>query len=265
MTLKTANPTPLGPGLTLPEELSAPITDLSGFSILLYGEPKCGKTSLAAEFEENLFLMFEPGARALSVYQREVRTWSEFRTYIGLIEKTPRFKTLTVDTIDLAHQMCLEHVCKENGWDHPSDGEYGKGWNAVKSEFLGQISRLLKLKRGVIFTSHAAEKDIKSRVGNEYTKIVPTMPNGARDICEALVDIWIYMYHEKGERYMRIRGNEEVAAGHRLQGHHFQGLEVIPAGKDAKTAYTNLVDAFNNKLVLGAPAVAAPKLSIGKK
>lgn len=263
MALKTTA-VPAPPALTLPDAMSAPIVDLSGYSMLVYGEPKCGKTSLAAEFPENMFFMFEPGARALSVYQREVRSWKEFREYIGLVEKSDRFKTLTVDTVDLAYQMCLDWVCKENGWLHPSDAEYGKGWNAVKSEFLSQINRMLKLQRGVIFTSHAAEKDIKTRLGEEYTRIVPTMANGARDICEALVDIWLYMYHEKGERMMRIRGNEQIAAGHRLQGHHFQGLEVIPAGLDARTAYTNLVAAFNNKYAPSMVPATTPKLTIKK-
>ena len=248
--------------LTLPEEMSAPVTELGGYSILLYSEPKAGKTSLAAQFPDNMFFMFEPGARALSVYQREDKNWVEFRSYLSLMEKTKRFKTVTIDTVDIAYQMCQTYVCKENGWDHPSDGDYGKGWSAVKNEFISQINRVLKLQRGVIFTSHAAEKEIKSKIGTEYTKIVPTMSNGARDVCEALVDIWVYMFHEGGSRSMRVRGNEEVAAGHRLQGNHFQGLEVIPAGKDAETAYRNLVDAFNNKLEIAAKAPA--KLSLKK-
>lgn len=254
------------PQLSLPTELSTIITDLSGHSVLIYSEPKAGKTSLCAQFPENMFFMFEPGAKSLQVYQREVKTWPDFQQYLSLVEQSGRFKTITIDTIDIAYAMCMAYICKENGWDHPSDGEYGKGWNAVRTEFIKQINRMLKLGRGVIFTSHAVEKDIKSKLGDEYTKIVPSMPGQARDVCEALVDIWIYMYHEKGQRWMRIRGNEEVAAGHRLQGNYFQGLEVIPAGNDAKTAYTNLVSAFHNKLV--TPNPLPPKvggLKIGQK
>lgn len=243
--------------LSLPTELSEIVTDLSGHSILIYGEPKCGKTSLCAEFPENMFFMFEPGAKSLRVFQREVRNWPEFQQYVGLVEQTDRFKTVTLDTLDQAYAMCMAWVCRENGWEHPSDGEYGKGWNAVRTEFMKQINRILKLKRGVIFTSHAVERDIKSKIGGgEYTKIVPSMPGQARDVCEALVDIWIYMFHEGGQRMMRIRGNEEIAAGHRLQGDYFKGLEVVPAGLDARTAYVNLTNAFHNKHVV--PTQAKP-------
>ncbi len=253
--------------LSLPTELSEVVTNLSGHSVLIYGEPKCGKTSLCAEFPENMFFMFEPGAKSLRVFQREVRSWADFQTYVGLVEQTERFRTVTLDTLDQAYAMCMAWACKENGWEHPSDGEYGKGWNAVRTEFTKQINRLLKLQRGVIFTSHAVERDIKSKIGGgEYTKIVPSMPGQARDVCEALVDIWIYMYHEGGQRMMRIRGNEEIAAGHRLQGDYFQGLEVIQAGHDAKTAYANLTNAFHNKHIVPTKLIPnlKPTLKIGK-
>lgn len=238
--------------LRLPTELSVPVQDLGGYSILLYGEPKVGKTSLCAEFPDNVFLMFEPGARALAVHQVELAEgaegWKQFKKYLDLLEKDKRFRTVTMDTVDIAAKACLHYVCEEEGFEHPSDEGYGKGWDKVNTEFNLQIRRILKLDKGVIFTSHAAEKDIKTRLGEEYTKIVPTMSNSARAVCEALVDIWIFMRHEKsGERSMQIRGDGHVSAGHRLQGNFFAGLDKIPAGKTAKEAYNNLVAAFHNK------------------
>ena len=253
---------PQGSALKLPTEPSTPETDLGMYSILLYGEPKVGKTSLAAQFPDVFGLMFEPGARALKMYQQEVHSWVDFKSYLDLLEKSPsRFKTLLVDTVDVAYQNCLAYVCKQEGFDHPADEGYGKGWNKVNTEFNSQVRRILKMGRGVIFTSHAAEKDIKTRLGEEYTKIVPTMTGGARATCETLVDIWVYMAHDKVGRTLRLRGNDHIACGHRLQ-ENFVGLETIPAGKDARTAYENLVAAFNNKLKLEpAPRV---KLQLGK-
>lgn len=255
------------PKLALPLQKSTPVEDLSGYSILLYGEPKVGKTSLAAEFPENMFLMFEPGARALSVYQVEMAEgpegWAQFRKYLDLLEKDKRFKTVTVDTLDIAAKCCLHWVCEEEGFDHPADEGYGKGWDKVNSEFNTQIRRLLKMPgKGVIFTSHAAEKDIKTKIGEEYTKIVPTMANSARASAEALVDIWAYMSHEKEGRMIQVRGDGHVSAGHRLQGDHFAGLTKIPAGKTSAEAYKNFTDAFYNRL--GRPSTK-PVMKLGKK
>lgn len=249
--------------LSLPLSLSVPKTSLSDYSILLYGQEKIGKTDLAAQFEENFFMMFEPGARALSVYQAEIQNWTEAEQYVALLKKEKdRFRTLTWDTCDIAYNMCLKQTCIDEGFDHPSDEGYGKGWSKVNSRFAELVNMSLKLNRGVIFTSHAAEKEITTRLGDKYSRIVPTMSGGARNVIEALVDIWIYLYYDKaGERWMRIRGNDQVAAGHRLQ-NHFKGIERIPMGRNAKEAYTNLVAAFENNLG-GEPANPVRKLRIG--
>ena len=245
----------------LPAEISVPSSCLGDYSVLLYGEPKVGKTSLAACFPEVLGLMFEPGAKALRMYQSPIKIWEDFCSVLDQLEKTGRFKSILIDTVDEAYKRCLAYVCQKEGFDSPSDEGYGKGWSKVNNEFSLQITRLLHLRRGIIFTSHAAERDIKTRLGEEYTKIVPTMSGGARSFCEALVDVWLYMYHDKaGERMLRIRGNDHIAAGHRLQ-ENFKGIELIPAGKDARAAYDNLVAAFNNNLQ--KPESARPRLRLG--
>lgn len=232
----------------LPLEKTIPKDSLSDFSILLYGEPKVGKTDLAAQFPDAFFKGFEPGARAQSVYTREIESWLHAKHLTGLLQTDKRFRTVVWDTADIAYQMCLKQVCIDEGFSHPSDEGYGKGWNKVNSAFSEALTNELKTGKGFIAISHAVEKEITTRLGEKYEKIVPTLSGGARNIVEALVDIWIYMYHGKdGERYMRIRGNEHIAAGHRLQ-KHFAGVDVVPMGKNAQEAYINLCAAFHNKL-----------------
>jgi len=58
-------------GLSLPTKKSAPATDLRELSALYYGREKIGKTSFLAEFEDNLFLMCEPGSKGLSILKRD--------------------------------------------------------------------------------------------------------------------------------------------------------------------------------------------------
>ena len=49
--------------IKLPTKKSKIESDLSKYSILLYGKIKIGKTSLAAQFPDALFLMTEPGGK----------------------------------------------------------------------------------------------------------------------------------------------------------------------------------------------------------
>lgn len=236
---------------SLPDSISKPMTGLGDYSILLYGEKKIGKTSLSSMFPMNFSMMHEPGGKALSMYQKPVTSWEAFKAYVKLLEKDKTFKTVTVDTIDLAYKNCMKSVCTKLVIDHPGDEGWGKGWEAVRDEFMHWISRLLSCGKGVIFISHAVEKEIKTRTGTTYHRISPTMAGQARDILEGIVDIWAYMCYEKGKRMLVIEGDDHVGAGHRLENNFRYTNKVrikeIPMGKSKQEAYENFVKAFNNE------------------
>lgn len=234
--------------LSLPTGLSQPVESLGECSILLYGREKIGKTSFSAQFPDAFFLLFEPGGKDLSIYSRNVMNWKEFLGYIDLLEENKKqFKTIIIDTADECYKMCEHYMLKKLMIQHASDEDWGKGWSLIRDEFARAILRILKLGRGVIFTSHSAEREIKARDGRKYDRIVPTMVKGAREILEPVVDIWCYMeYSESGQRVLHLRGDAQISAGHRLQ-NHFVGVSTLPMGKTAEEAYKNFVAAFENK------------------
>jgi len=177
------------------------------------------------------------------------------------------YKMITVDTADKCFKMCESYMLQKMAIQHESDEDFGKGWTLVKDEFARQIDRLMKLGRGVAFTSHAVEREIKTRKGIKYDRIMPTMSKQAREILEPIIDIWGYMEYEDDEsRVLRIRGDSNFAAGHRLQ-KHFIGIPSIPMGQTAKEAYNNFVNAFNNSLDITEPHRTIPekKLTIRRK
>lgn len=249
--------------LTLPDEKSEPVETLSEYSILLYGREKIGKTTFASCFPDALFLLFEPGGKALSIYRREVLTWEQFTGYIRLLrDNKTRFKTIVIDTVDLCYKQCYEYVCKKLGVDHPSEEDWGLAWNQIKDEFQKQVAMIQKLGRGVIFISHATEKELKKRYGGTEHRILPTMPKQARDILEPMVDIWMYaQYAEDGGRQLVIRGDQMIAAGHRLQ-NNFIDIDTIPMGKSSREAYENFVAAFDNHTMTSVRAPEKQKIKI---
>lgn len=250
--------------VSLPKEVSAPLEHLGAYSILLYGEKKIGKTSLSSRFPKAFFLMFEPGAKALSVYQRAVNSWLEFKEYVKLLQDDKTFHTIVVDPVDLAYKACATYVCKKLVIDHPSDEDWGKGWEAIRHEFTTEFNRLLSLDKGVILISHAAEKEIKTRTGDTYHKIMATMSGQAREVLEGVVDIWAYYAYDGKKRVLYVEGDDHIGAGHRLENHfrYVDGsaIKEIPMGGSPQEAYDNVVKAFNNKL-LREPA----KLVLKKK
>lgn len=254
-------------GLSLPTEKSEPADSILAYSMLVYGKKKIGKTSLISNFEDTMFLMCEPGGKALSVYQRPVRNWSEFVAYVDLLIEDTTFKTVAIDTGDFLYEFCMEYVCEKLAIEHPSDEAYGKGWKAVRAEFTLQVTRLLHSGKGVVFISHSKEEEFNTRRGDTYHKTVSSMPGQAKDVLEGLVDIWVNYDYDGTDRFLIIGGNDEVDAGHRLEGRfkYTDGTPVtkIPMGKSAKEGYENFMAAFNNELEKPEPKVVLKKKKKG--
>jgi hypothetical protein len=239
----------------LPAKKSIPSDSLQDYSILIYGKKKIGKSTLASQFENTIFLMCEPGGKALSVYQVSVKNWQDFEGYIDLAIKDKRFRTIVIDTSDYAYEYCLEYVCEKLVIDHPSDEAYGKGWKAVRKEFTRVINKLLHSGKGVIFISHSKDEEIKTRRNSSYHKVTSSMPGQARDVLEGLIDIWVNYDYDGKRRYLIIQGNDEIDAGHRLKNHFQysdgQRIEKINMGTNETQAYKNFIAAFNNHVEKG--------------
>jgi hypothetical protein len=175
----------------LPESKSEPLTDLASFVLMLYGDPKVGKSTFASQMPDPIFLATEAGLNALSVYQARVQNWEDFLQVCGELEKTKKFGTVVIDTLDNAYQQCLEYVCKANAMSHPADLEWGKGWSLVNKEFQRVIVKLSMMPRGLLLISHAQHLTIKTRT-QEITKAVPTLPKSGRRFVVGLADIIMY-------------------------------------------------------------------------
>jgi hypothetical protein len=238
--------------LTLPDEKSEPKKHLEEYVTLIFGEKKIGKTTLTSHFGDTLHLMTEPGDKALSIYSRPINSWEEFRGYLKLLRKDKRFRSVTLDTIDLLYRQCVLFICAKLGIDHPQDEGYGKGYDMVRAEFGLRMSELCNIGKGVFLVSHVAEKDIKSRSGGSYTRIVPSMPNMARDVVEGMVDIWGYYHFVGDRRWLQIRGDEFIACGTRCEKNFMNAdgspIVKIPMGGSSREAHDNFVAAFNNKM-----------------
>lgn len=259
------------PKFELPKEKSSIHTDMQDYCLLVYGEKKIGKTSMMSYFPNTIFGMCEPGGKSLEIYQTPIRNWSDMRQFVDAVCKDTFFKTVVIDTADYAYEYCMEHVCKELVIDHPSDEGYGKGWNAVKTEFTKQISKLLHSGKGVIFISHSKEQEIKSRSGGSYDKITSSMSKQAKDVLEGLVDIWVNYSYDGNRRFLYIQGNDSIDAGHRLKDNfkYADGkpIDRIPMGNSPEESYRNFIAAFNNDLasVKTKKPVNKKKLTLKKR
>jgi AAA domain len=107
--------------LVLPTARSVPSNRFFDYSWLCFGEKKIGKTTLWSNVEKAMFLMTEPGGRALSIYQVPIRNWKEFTGYVQLLERDKFYELVVVDTIDLAFKMAEKRALQRLGIDDPSE------------------------------------------------------------------------------------------------------------------------------------------------
>jgi hypothetical protein len=189
----------------LPTKKQKPLTDPMQYTTLIYGPTKVGKTTFASNAPGALFLATEPGTNALEVYSLAIKTWQDLLAACAELAKGKHgFKTIVIDTIDNAYLFCQEHVCKENGWKHPSDGAYGKGFAAVNNEFRRVMLKLANMPMGLVVISHSQEKDVETRTGT-YTRITTTLPGGANKIVLGLMDMVLYA------EVMAVKEGKELA------------------------------------------------------
>ncbi len=233
----------------LPVEKTTPKERLQDYPILIYGRERVGKTTLCAEFDDPLFLFFEPGGKSLSLYAETVRNWKHFNDILEALEDDPtKYSTVVVDTVDKAYDMVFRLICKQEGVKHPSDLKWGRGWAMIDEAFEAALFRILRSGRGLLLTSHSEEKDIVNFDGETQTMTAPTAGKQVIRFVRRYVDLILYYYYGKdGTRWIRVQGNSDVMAGSRIKG-HFKGITKFSAGGDEKQAYENLVQAFNNEL-----------------
>jgi len=171
--------------------------------ILLYGAPKIGKSTLLSKFPGVYFLPTEPGYRALKVRKTEIPNWITFRNFIKWAELHPKatknVRLWCIDTVTNLSKFCMQWVCGREGVSHPSDQEWGKGWEAYADEFAYWTLRLAHLGKGIAWISHGSTTEIVSR-SVKVTKNIPDIPKTTYRIINNLADIILEMgYVEKGK------------------------------------------------------------------
>jgi len=217
-------------------------TRLEDQNILLYGPPKIGKSSFAAQMDMPIFAATEDGLHGLEVYQVPIGDWPTFLQFCQEIAAGDHpFKNVVIDTVDNLFKYCSQYMCAKLGIIHESEMEWGKGWAIVKNEFMRVITKLASLPYGLFMISHAELREVRTRT-EKYDKWMPTMSKQAWEIVYPFLDIILFAALEENEdgeerRIVRTRASKYWEAGSR-----FPLPEVLPLDfKTFKEAYEEAV------------------------
>lgn len=174
--------------------------DLSGYITYIYGKGGIGKTTLAVQANQALLLATEKGYNALpGVFPVNIGSWGEMKQVLRELKKPAvqeRYKTIVVDTVDLAATMCEKYICSQNDVEKIGEIPYGQGWNLLKREFEDAFRVIAQLGYAIFFISHEKDKTFKREDGTEYNQTVPTCGSSCGEIVKNMVDIMAYA-HQK--------------------------------------------------------------------
>lgn len=227
-----------------PHEVSR---DLCGYTVMLYGAPKTGKTTTAAKFEKALLLAFETGFLAIpGVMAQPISTWGEFKKVLKQL-KTEQgheaFKNVIIDTVDIAYDLCEKYICNAEGVSTIGDIPYGKGFKLAAKEFDEALRSIPQMGYGLVMISHSEDKVFKDEGGAEYNQIVPTLDKRPRLIVDRMADIIGYAHPNQDEEgvvhtTLYMRGTPRYVAGSRFR--------FTPDSIDF--SYDNLVNAIRDAI-----------------
>lgn len=132
----------------------------SAQKVIVYGPEGIGKSTFAADFPEPLFIDTEGSTKHMDVARlKKPSSFTMLLEEIKYVKTNPNVcKTLVVDTVDWAEQLCVEHICSLHDKKGIEDFGYGNGYVYVKEEFgrfLNSLEEVIEIGINVVLTAHA--------------------------------------------------------------------------------------------------------------
>ncbi len=127
---------------------------------VFYGPEGIGKSSMASEAPDPLFVDVEGGTAQLNVRRiQKPGTWNELMGIVKEVAATPDVcRTLVLDTADWCEQLCIKHICEKHKQANLEAFNYGKGYQILAEEFerlLEAADAVIASGKNVIFLAHA--------------------------------------------------------------------------------------------------------------
>lgn len=148
---------------------------------------------------------------------RKVLAWAKFREVIDELEKHDNdFEVVALDLVEDLYEHCRSYVFEQLGIKHETDAGYGKGWDMVRTEFLGQMKRLKSLGYRVIYISKELVTEITYANGMKVSTFKPNINDKVANVLAGTVTMTLRAYMDERGHFLQLKKNENVFGGGRI-------------------------------------------------
>lgn len=210
----------------------------------IYADSYVGKSTFVDKIENLLFLNTDGNtdnttAPFISIKDVVTKTgrvtnrklaWEVLLDTIDDLESAENdFEAVALDLVEDIYEHCRVYVFDKNGWEHESDGTYGKGWSKVTTEFNNTIKRLKSLGYQIIYISKELADEYTLKGGAKRTTFKPNIKDKIANFLTGTVDLTLRAYMDShDERFLQLGKVRDVFGGGRFDWQ----VETIPLEMD---------------------------------
>ena len=170
--------------ITLPDEITPAISDLTANNILFVGDYGIGKTGLAASTK---YLLVDPEDKAKSYPCMKVvlTSWQDHKDLVKKLAAAPagKYPGIALDSLNISYDHCTAWVMKNIKFDgillnHPSEKPQ-TAYPRVTNEFVTWLREMTYLGYHVVATCHSMVSEVTAKNGAKYNRWIPAFTGGS--------------------------------------------------------------------------------------
>lgn len=210
--------------------------------VLLYGVDGIGKTSLAAEFPNPIYLPTE-GERAPSdvdMPTADIASLNDvFVIFEQLLTEEHEFKSVIIDSLDGLEPLVWQATCARLGINSIEEAGFGKGYVEADTEWNEFLSACAALARAGIYVVQLAHPEIvrfDSPTTDPYSRYQPKLHKRANALVREKADVVAFLNYRISLKEKEVARQTKVThaeGGKERQVHLNEG-----AGFNAKNRYS---------------------------